>query len=431
MIVKRVRWRGYRVPFREPFVTAHGMLAAREGLLVTIETDSRIVGLGEIAPLPGFGGTAADASRVLPAAAARVIGRRLGKTSGGLEDGDALSALSLALPMSFRPGEAAVRCGLEMALLDAWAKERGVSVAELLAEIGQMKAGGAASRDQHPAVLNADAGRPRGAAPTTAATQGLPPAGNVQRRQRMPVNATIGAVGPEVAAQKAAAAVAAGFGTIKLKATAETDPAAEAARLAAVRAPVGPAVRLRLDANGAWSVDQAIDILRACEPYGLEYVEQPVAADDVDGLRRVRDAVPVVVAADEAATDRDAVARLLAAGAVGAIILKPMAAGGLLEGLAMARLAREAGVLTVVTSTLETGISVAAAAQLAAALPGPLPACGLATAGLLASDLLVSSLAVRSGALLLPEGLGLGVALDDELVARHATAVAGGAEADL
>jgi muconate cycloisomerase len=95
-----------------------------------------------------------------------------------------------------------------------------------------------------------------------------------------------------------------------------------------------------------------------------------------------------------------------------------MVCGGLRAGRAIIELASANGLRTVVTSTIDSGIGVAAALHLAATLPPDSPACGLATRDLLTADLLVEPLKVVDGEMLLPDGAGLGVNIDEGYRAR-------------
>jgi o-succinylbenzoate synthase len=364
----RARWWRYHIPFRTPFATAHGVLAQREGVLLELTSDAGVCGLGEIAPLPGFGGTLDRLWEMVPALAVRLLGAHGELGLDALHGHDSQERDSIP---------SALRCGIETALLDLAAQEAGCSLAALL-----------------------------GAQPATP----------------VPVNATVGARETAAAVEQASRAMAAGFATIKLKVGLEVSVSAEAERVAAVRAAIGPFIRLRLDANEAWTPDEAIAVIRACAPYQPEWIEQPVPAADVTGLARVRRAVGTPIAADESVTGVEAVHALLAAEAADVIILKPMLAGGPQATLCLAALAREAGVGVVVTSMLETGIGIAAALQVAAAMPAPILVCGLATAGLLTDDLLLQPLSINNGVMPLPEAPGLGVQVDWARLARYAIA---------
>ncbi len=110
---------------------------------------------------------------------------------------------------------------------------------------------------------------------------------------------------------------------------------------------------------------------------------------------------------------------MLERGAASVLVVKPMVVGGLRPARRIVELAEEAGVGTIVTTTIDAGVGVAAALHLAATLPEGSPACGLATGSLLADDLIVRPLAVRDGSMLLPDGPGLGVELDEAKLARY------------
>jgi len=208
-----------------------------------------------------------------------------------------------------------------------------------------------------------------------------------------------------------------GYACAKVKVGADADAAV--AQVAAARAAL-PGVALRADANGCWDADGAVRVAQRLRPFALEWIEQPVAPGDVAGMARVRRESGVPVAADEAVTGPDAVAALAAAGAADAVVLKLVQVGGLARARAAARAAAGAGLAVAVTTAVDTGIGTAAALHLAAALPGPLRACGVATGGLLAGDVVAP--AIPDGPVMAPPpGPGLGVALDAAALARWRT----------
>ncbi len=161
--------------------------------------------------------------------------------------------------------------------------------------------------------------------------------------------------------------VAAGFSCLKLKVAAGSDAVSA---LVALRRELGAGVALRVDANQAWSADEAIRVIRDCEEagVGLELVEQPVAAGDLEGLARVTAAVLTPILADESvwtSSDLDRVIRRRAADLVNVKLAKT---GGPAEALRLAETARAAGVGLMVGCMMESAVGVAAAASLAAAL---------------------------------------------------------------
>ncbi len=202
------------------------------------------------------------------------------------------------------------------------------------------------------------------------------------RRTSIPVNATVPAVGPDQV--RAVLERVPGATTAKVKVA---DPhqtlAEDLDRLAAVRDLLGPAGRIRVDANGAWDPGTAIALLPAYDRAagGLEYVEQP--CPDADGLARVRRALDIPVAADESVRRGADPEQVRRSGAADIVVLKVAPIGGVRAGL---RLAERLGLPVVVSSALDSSVGLAAGVALAAALPELPYACGLGTAALLADD---------------------------------------------
>lgn len=186
--------------------------------------------------------------------------------------------------------------------------------------------------------------------------------------------------------------------------------AASVGLVASVRDAVEPSTAMRVDANGAWDVDTAVHMIGLLEPYGLEYVEQPVAS--LEDLARVRRRVDVPIAADECIRSLDDARRLRALEAADVIVLKQQPLGGVRAAL---QVAEAAGVPAVVSSMMETSVGIAAGAALAAALPELPYACGLATASMLAGDVTFDPMVPVDGVLAVR-----GVEADPELLARHA-----------
>lgn len=187
---------------------------------------------------------------------------------------------------------------------------------------------------------------------------------------RVPVNATIGLEAPERAAELAAAAVQSGFQTIKLKAG-----SGDLERVRAVRE-VAPGVALRLDANGAWGVDEAVAKLAELEAFDLEYVEQPVRS--IEALKALRGRVGVPIAADEDAVPIESAHEIAGAGIVDVLVLKPALLGSWTKILALHRVAKASDLKVVFTSAIDSAVGRAAVAQVAAGVLDGV-ACGLAT----------------------------------------------------
>lgn len=226
--------------------------------------------------------------------------------------------------------------------------------------------------------------------------------GGRERVERVPANATVGDGSPDETASAAAAAVEAGFDAVKVKVGART-PADDVERLEAVRERC-PGVELRADANGAWERETAERTLSRLSPLDVAFVEQPLPAADLSGHADLRRVVDVDVALDEGVVEHG-VRGVLEAGAADAVVCKPMALGGVDVARNVAHRAREAGVESVVTTTVDGSLARAAAVHLAASLPD-VRACGVATGDRLATDLRSGVAPVRDGSALVPQGKG-------------------------
>ena len=204
-------------------------------------------------------------------------------------------------------------------------------------------------------------------------------------RDRVAVNAMVPRIDPDAAA---ALALASGCATL----TVTVGDAAGEDRVAAVRAAVGPAVRIRLDANGAWDAGAALAVLQRLRVYDIELVEDPVAAlVDLAALRR-RSPIPVAAETSiRTVADAAAAHRLAAADAV---VLKPQRLGGVRATLDAAQ---AAGVPAIASSALETSVGLAAVLAAAAALPDAGFAHGVGTALLLADDVTADPLIPQGG----------------------------------
>ncbi|MDO5736573.1 MAG: o-succinylbenzoate synthase [Propionibacteriaceae bacterium] len=226
-----------------------------------------------------------------------------------------------------------------------------------------------------------------------AATLGFPGA----VRTEVPVNAIVPALAPDAAAARVRAS---GCSTAKIK-VAEPGESLDddVARVAAVREALGPTGKLRVDANGGWSLQQAVTSLSELEQFGLEYAEQPCAGlEELVELRRMlhHRGIPVPIAADESIRRATDPLRVRDAGAADVAILKVQPLGGVRACLQLAEIL---GMPVVVSSALETSVGLRAGVALAAALPHLPYACGLETGSLLLDDVAVAPLRAEGGVL--------------------------------
>jgi L-Ala-D/L-Glu epimerase len=350
---------------RQPFSASYGTVSEREILCVRLTGADGVSGFGEAAPLPAYDGVSVERTLLALERHRAAIGELTRRASAAAKRRSAASSGEAVLPRGSQGASLLDACraadplpqalaAIDLALWDLAGRREGKPVAALLVD------------DPAPTVS---------------------------------VNATLSATDRATAATEAAEAVERGFGCLKLKVGLGDD----AGRVAAVRAAAGPEVALRLDANGAWDVEQAVRSIEALAPSGLELVEEPTHG--VEAVRRVRERVPTRVAIDETAAERGA----LGSGVADAVCLKISRCGGISGLLAAAALVRASGAEPYLASTLDGPLGIAAALHAAAALAarGPLPPCGLATLSMFEG--LEERLPVEAGRIAVPEGPGLGV----------------------
>lgn len=235
------------------------------------------------------------------------------------------------------------------------------------------------------------------------------------RRTRVECTALVTAARPPDVVAEVERSAADGFRAFKLK-SANAGGAVDGERLGGARWAAGSGARLRVDFNGGLDERRAAAVLPTLEHFGLELVEQPVAAAvPPEAWLRLRTATHTPLAADESLGARDAACRLAAEGFV--LAIKLATAGG--PAVARSLAAAATGPLTI-GSGMESSLGIAAALHLACALPVEPLASGLATAGRLEGDL-ASGLA--SGPVMeLPGGPGLGVEVDRAALQRYRVA---------
>ncbi|MCT2279707.1 dipeptide epimerase [Micromonospora chalcea] len=225
---------------------------------------------------------------------------------------------------------------------------------------------------------------------------------------RVPTDVTLAAGDAVDLAATAARRGAEGFGVLKLKVG--TDARGDLDRVRAVRAAVGPDVRIRLDANQGWTPREAVRVIRAIEDAGLdvELVEQPVHRRDLDGLTWVSDRVGLPILADESVFDVRDLVEVIRRRAADMVNVKLAKCGGLQPARTLLDLAAAHGMGTIVGSMMEGPVGVGAAASLVAAY-GTTAVSDLDAAWWLAWSPVTGGIRYEGASVLLPDAPGLGV----------------------
>jgi muconate cycloisomerase len=337
-------------------------------LLVRIHTDAGFVGVGEASCTPRWSGEdqVSAAHFTNSYFAPQLVGERV-------DDVERLSAkFSAAVANNYF-----TKAAIEMALWDLAGKEQGKPVWQLL---------------------------------------------GARTREFVPTKWSVSGVEPPKAAEIAGWAVSQGFTKMKVKVG--IDPPSDIARVQAVRAAIGPQVKVGVDANGGWSTPQvAIDTInRLTDECGIYFAEQPVAAGDHGALAEVRRNVRVPIIADESIytlADAKMLARAEAADVFSIYVGK---AGGIGPARAIAEFAVTAGIKCTIGSNLELGVGSAAMIHLALstrAIDADAFPCDIIGPLFYEDDVLVEPLPITAGSARLHDSAGLGVELSDVKVEKY------------
>ncbi|MBE6969975.1 MAG: dipeptide epimerase [Ruminococcaceae bacterium] len=309
MRITDIRFRKMTFTFNEPFKISFAVIRGYDTLVLKIETDEGLVGYGEAAPMGFVTGDNLDT--------ALSIGEEYRRMLIG-EDPLAIARIHQIMDGAYA-GNTAVKAAIDMACYDIAARKMGVPLWRYLG----------------------------GSSP------------------ELVTDVTLGIDSPENMAAKAQEWVDKGFTEIKVKLG--EDIKTDLARMKAIRAQVGSDIILRIDANQGWNVKDSIRIAKELEALDIDLIEQPIAHWDLTGLRRIRDAVSIPIAADESCHSPMDALKLTAC--VDAMNIKLMKCGGIYPALKINSVAEAAGLFCMIGCMGESRIANAAGMHLAAAVP--------------------------------------------------------------
>ncbi len=373
MKITNIRCQMVTIPYKNPYRMAPGETKHKKQIVVLVETDEGITGIGETGvTLVERGGETQEAIYI-------TIRKYFTPLLIGLDPFDI--GLAIDRMENFNQGRTGFLCakaGIDLALYDIMGKAARVPVAKLLGGV-------------HRTTFN--------------------------------VSRSLGVKSPKEMAEDAIRLKAMGYAMLTIKVG--FDIKEDINRVAAVRDAVGANYPLEIDVNGAYNVEIAIPTLRKMERYGIEAIEQPVAWWDLQGMKEVRLALDTPVTADESAWTPYDVVNIARAEAADTICLKPVKNGGLFLCKRMAEIAESAGMGVLMGSKHPLSPGTSAIIQFAAAIPCVHGVLGYGSPlERLIDDICDPAIEMtKEGTVSLPTGPGLGVALSEAKLKKYTEAM--------
>ncbi|MCZ6625430.1 MAG: hypothetical protein O7B35_14570 [Deltaproteobacteria bacterium] len=346
-----------RISLKGSFRNAHLAKTGQDSIIVRVLGSEEVEGVGNIDPDPGyseesFSETLATVRQLAP----NLIGSDPLNIISALERMDQLVA-----------GHLDAKAAIEMALFDLKGKALGVPVYSLLG-------------------------------------------GKV--RNEIYLNGWIGILPPEEAAREAQGWVKLGFRSAKIKVGSGIEQDRD--RVKAVREAVGKKMALRVDANEAYGVDDAIRLGRLLSAFEISLFEQPVSRHDLNGMAQVRRGIDVPVMADEAVLGPETLIEIIKKEAADIVKVKVMKQGGLYRTAHMIQMAEAAGLKCVIGHGFGLTINTLAEIHVAASCRNILEGCEFVGPLKMQKDVVKNPLQMEGGKVEVPKDIGLGAEIDEE-----------------
>ena len=353
MKISNIRTSTLKAPLKNPFITSLRRVDALKDLVVIIECDDGSVGYGEGAPTPVITGeTMGSMIACIEHIKPHILGREI-------EDFESILNTLHSLILKNTTAKSA----LEIALYDLKAKASKLPLYRML--------------------------------------------GGTQTKFSTDITISMGEIDKMIA--DCQNAVALGYDTLKVKIG--DNPQKDVERVRAIHAVLDKDIKLRLDANQGWSAQQSVDLLLALEKQDIiaEFIEQPVAADDIEALKYIKERVQTPLLADESIFSLKDAQRLLELEAIDYVNIKLAKTAGISQALKLADLSKEFGVKCMIGCMLEGPISVAAGVHVASAKADIITMLDLDAVSLLASHPVKTDILFNESEIILSDSDGLGV----------------------
>ena len=349
------------IPLIEPFITSLGTDYTADNVLVRIHTKEGIIGFGECSPYMPINGESQETCMV--------VGELFAKALIGHNALDIEGAVKLMDSIIYANGS--IKSAFDIALYDIASQHAGVPLYKFI--------GG-------------------------------------KNDKTIITDYTVSLAEPEVMAVQALKILSQGYPAIKVKLG--KDGKKDVVRMKAIRAAVGPAIPLRIDANQGWGVEEAIETLKALAPLDIQHCEEPIARWNYLSLPRVKKESPIPIMADECCGDDHDAERLIALDACDYFNIKLGKSGGIFKALKMARLAEAAGLHLQVGAMIESRLAMTAFAHFALSSPN-IVHFDFDTALMLREDPVMGGIVYKeNGVVEVPEAIGLGATISEEWLGK-------------
>ncbi len=353
MKIRNIRTTTLKALLKNPFITSLRRVDALEDLVVIIECNDGSVGYGEGAPTPVITGeTIGSMVATIEYIKPHLLGREI-------EDFETILALVDKLILKNTTAKSA----LEIALYDLSAKAARLPLYRML--------------------------------------------GGTQTHFKTDITISMDEI--ENMIEKSLDAVALGYDCLKIKIG--DDPLKDVERVTEVYASLPQGINIRLDANQGWTAKESVALLHALEAKGIiaEFIEQPVQADDSEGLKYIKERVQTPLLADESIFSIKDAKKLLEMQAIDYVNIKLAKTAGITQALALADLSKSFGVKCMIGCMLEGPISIAAGVHVASAKADIISMIDLDAVALLAEDPTEGSILFNESEIILSDDVGLGV----------------------
>ena len=353
MKITNIQTKPLKAPLKNPFITSLRRVDALEDLVVIIECDDGYVGYGEGAPTPVITGeTMGSMIATIEYIKPHLLGHEI-------EDFDAIINLVHSLILKNTTAKSA----LEIALYDLKAKSQKLPLYRML--------------------------------------------GGTQTKFSTDITISMDEIDKMIA--DCHSAVTLGYDTLKIKIG--DNPQKDVERVVTIHNSLDKNIKLRLDANQGWTAEQSVTLLHALEKQDIiaEFIEQPVAADDIEGLKYIKERVQTPLLADESIFSVKDARRLLEMQAIDYVNIKLAKTAGITQALELADLSKSFDVKCMIGCMLEGPISVAAGVHVASAKADIITMLDLDAVSLLASHPVTTSIQFDESIITLSEDIGLGV----------------------